>query len=261
MKKIPIKTLSAMYAGLIGLGMVSTASAALLGRLPATPGGTNYQAYYDNVANLTWLADANYAKTSGYAAANANWLSGSSTTTNTITAGGWMGWAAANTWAANLTVDGVGGWRLPTTLEPDASCSNVYKTDGSLSYQTGCTGSEMGNLYSNVLGGVAKDDLTTTHNANYNLFSNVNVSNVNVGVDGFDLFWSATEYAPDTTNTAWLFLMSVDLQSVGDKAYGLAAWAVHSGDVSAVPVPAAGWLFGSGLFGLIGVVRRKHANA
>ena len=30
-------------------------------------------------------------------------------------------------------------------------------------------------------------------------------------------------------------------------------------DVSAVPVPAAVWLFGSGLLGLIGVARRKHA--
>ncbi len=30
--------------------------------------------------------------------------------------------------------------------------------------------------------------------------------------------------------------------------------------VSAVPVPAAVWLFGSGLLGLIGVARRKRAN-
>ncbi|MCP4042838.1 MAG: VPLPA-CTERM sorting domain-containing protein, partial [Gammaproteobacteria bacterium] len=31
-----------------------------------------------------------------------------------------------------------------------------------------------------------------------------------------------------------------------------------SGDVSAVPVPAAVWLFGSGLIGLLGVARRKR---
>ena len=30
-------------------------------------------------------------------------------------------------------------------------------------------------------------------------------------------------------------------------------------DVSAVPVPAAVWLFGSGLVGLVGVARRKKA--
>jgi hypothetical protein len=34
-----------------------------------------------------------------------------------------------------------------------------------------------------------------------------------------------------------------------------------SADVSAVPVPAAVWLFGSGLLGLVGVARRKKAQA
>lgn len=45
---------------------LETANAELLGRLPATPGGTDYQAYYDTEADLTWLADANYAQTSGF---------------------------------------------------------------------------------------------------------------------------------------------------------------------------------------------------
>ena len=30
-------------------------------------------------------------------------------------------------------------------------------------------------------------------------------------------------------------------------------------EVSAVPVPAAAWLFGSGLIGLVGLARRKQA--
>ncbi len=49
------------------------------------------------------------------------------------------------------------------------------------------------------------------------------------------------------------------LQTSISKNYGY-GWAVHSGDVSTVPVPAAVWLFGSGLLGLIGVARRKRAN-
>ena len=37
-------------------------------------------------------------------------------------------------------------------------------------------------------------------------------------------------------------------------------WSMHlEGTVSAVPVPAAVWLFGSGLIGLIGIARRKKA--
>jgi len=95
--------------------MVGTADAALVSRL----GG---QAYYDDVANLTWLADANYANTSGYAAANANGLGFNSNNISAVT--GTMGWQAANAWASQLTVGGVSGWRLADTLQPDASCNS-----------------------------------------------------------------------------------------------------------------------------------------
>jgi hypothetical protein len=41
---------------------------------------------------------------------------------------------------------------------------------------------------------------------------------------------------------------------------GVTAYNLHlAGTVSSVPVPAAAWLFGSGLLGLIGVARRKKA--
>ena len=52
------------------------------------------------------------------------------------------------------------------------------------------------------------------------------------------------------------------VQGTTNKTYGAYAWAVHDGDVAAlssVPVPAAVWLFGSGLFGLLGFARRKKA--
>jgi hypothetical protein len=47
-----------LCAGVLTL-IATTSQAVLVGELPATPGGTDYQAYYDTVANLTWLADAN----------------------------------------------------------------------------------------------------------------------------------------------------------------------------------------------------------
>ena len=66
------------------LAVVSfSADAALVSRL----GGL---AYYDDVAKLTWLADANAAGTA-------------------------MIWADANAWAAGLDVAGVTGWRLSVT--------------------------------------------------------------------------------------------------------------------------------------------------
>jgi hypothetical protein len=73
------------------VSLITTPSyATLIGVLPETPGGTDYQAYYDDVADLTWLANANAA-------------------------GSTMDWAAANAWAAGLNVNGVTGWRLPDT--------------------------------------------------------------------------------------------------------------------------------------------------
>ena len=199
------------------LVLSTSANAALVGRLAATTGGTDYQAYYDDVADLTWLADAN--------------------------ANGVMNWADANNWAAGLTVNGVDGWRLADTLQPDASCDNQ---SGGASSGFDCTGSELGNLFYNVLGGSAYSSITTTHNANYGLFSNVQS----------DFYWTATEL---NTDVAWVFGMNYGNQGTDLKTYNKSVWAVQSGDVSAVPVPAAVWLFGSGLIGLVGFARRNKA--
>jgi len=220
--------LMTLSAGLFTLGMAGSADAALLGRLETAPGSGVFQAYYDDVANLTWLADANYAQTSGYAGANAN---------------GTMTWYAATTWAAQLTVGGVGGWRLPDTLVPDDSCSRQI---AGLSTGFNCTGSEMGNLFYNVLGGVTNTSITTTHNANFNLFSNVQSNG----------YWSAT-VVMILPNRAWDFNMGNGDQGIPSETSSFYGWAVQLGDVSAVPVPAAVWLFGSGLLGLIGIARRK----
>ncbi len=188
-----------------------SADAAFLSRL----GG---QAYYDDVADLTWLADANAA--------------------------GSMTWVDANNWAANLDIDGVTGWRLPTTMQPDASCSFQSNQGASFPLQGsgfGCTGSEMGNLF-NV------EDISA---AAPGPFSNVQSNG----------YWSGTEFAP-ITSLAWGFFFNDGSQSpgAGDKGNFLFAWAVQSGDVSAVPVPAAVWLFGSGLIGLMGVARRRKTT-
>jgi hypothetical protein len=142
-------------------------------------------------------------------------------------------------------VDGISGWRLPTTVQPDPNCYNQNQSAG-YSYGYNCTGSEMGHLFYNELGGVLAQSIWTTHNSNYNLFTNVQ-SNP---------YWSATEYS---ANLAWQFSTNNGAQNTVTKGdYGY-AWAVHPGDVGAVPVPAAVWLFGSGLLGLFGVARRKAA--
>lgn len=197
----------------IVLVLSTGANADLAGRLAATPGGTDYQAYYNDEANLTWLADAN--------------------------AGGAMDWWQAMSWVAGLNVGGVTGWRLPETLQPDASCSN-QDANGSFGYY--CSGSEMGNLFYNVLSNTAGGATD-----NVGPFSNYQ----------FGGYYSATENTIGSYDYVWSFNMDSGGQGFGYKIYSNSAWAVKTSDVSAVPVPAAVWLFGSGLLGLIAVARRK----
>lgn len=211
------KSILGVTCACLSLVSFNIGAVVLEGRLPNTPGGTDYQAWYDPDANLTWLADAKV--------------------------NGPMNWVDANAWAAGLDIDGVTGWRLPDTLLPDASC-NIQS--GSLSYGHNCTGSEMGNLFYNVLGGTAATSIVTSHNSNYDLFSNLQSN----------LYWSGTELAI-LTISAWAFDMNNGFQSYNGKTNNFYGWAVHTGDVSAVPVPATVWLFGSGVIGLIGIARRK----
>ncbi len=60
------------------------------------------------------------------------------------------------------------------------------------------------------------------------------------------------------SSNAWVFNFNIGSQRNLDELVSLFAWAVRSGDVSAVPVPAAVWLFGSGLIGLLGIAKRKR---
>lgn len=185
-------------------------------------------AYYDDVADLTWLADANAAGTT-------------------------MTWDVANAWVAGLNVDGVTGWRLPEVID----VGNDGETFGGNQYQGVDAGynitthSELSNMYYNVLGNIADFDIAGTVQdgglANRDPFSNLK----------WGYYWSGTAYAPQTVNNAWYFHTNSGRQSYAPKINTFYAWAVQSGDVSTVPVPAAVWLFGSGLLGLIAVAKRK----
>lgn len=111
----------------------SAASAALMDR----GGGM----IYDSQRNITWLANANYARTSGF------------------DADGLMNWSDAMQWAANLNYGGYSDWRLPMSVN---SGLNGYD----------CIGSEMCDLFYE-LGGAAGADLRQTHNDRFALFENI----------------------------------------------------------------------------------------
>lgn len=219
----------------LALGLVSgSAHAALQGRdLNGSVG--SFEAYYDTDLDITWLADANYAKTSGYHA------------------DGNMYWADANTWAVNLSlVDAVNNltydnWRLPTTLQPDASCGTQA---GGSSYGYGCTGSEMGHLFYSELGGTAGQSILTNSDSDLAKFTNF---------QAHSFYWSGTD-APNT-DAAWFFGFGNGGQSADYKDhiiyYALAVSPGDVGAVAAVPEAQTYALMLAGL-GLIGWRARRR---
>ena len=237
-----------LLLALMGFSLTSTVQAALIAR------GTDM--VYDDVNNITWASDANLFQTQ--AASNPNLVSEiiaanggvindtpnvydtvpnsgtyTLTTADFNTSTGQMSWWGAQAWANNLSLGGYTDWTLPTTV-PAVTGYNQ-------------TGSQMGDLFYNQLGGVANTSISTTHNAFYNLFSNVQ-SNV---------YWSSSEYAP-YPYLAWNFITSNGFQATTFKSFQFHAWAVRPGDVAAVPLPGAVWLFLSGLIGLMSLKLRRH---
>ena len=198
---------------------------------------------YDDVLNITWLQDANYAQTSGYVSDNK------------------MNWFDATEWAAQLEYEGYDDWRLPSARLMNAE-NPCGANDGSCDYGYNNTTSELGHMFYNNLGYDGRYDTNNNSqpnfggtNASFNdASSNTTISFTNVQ-QGF--YWSSEELLCFTLS-AWLFNFDDGLQYHFIKNYGQYSWAVRDGDVSSVPVPMAAWLFGSALIGLAGVKCRNR---
>lgn len=189
------------------------ANAALIGVLPATEGGTDWQAYYDDQLDITW---ADYSGA-------ADW--------NTI----------QNTVFANLSIAGVTGWRLPSM---DVNGDGVIVTCSATNQQA-CKDNEYDYLYSYGAGNVFGSGITSD---NPRPFSSDTVLPT--------WYWASTPYAP-RPNYYWLLNFSDGSRAGSPNDPNNYGWAVQSGNVSPVPIPAAAWLFSSGLIGLLGIARRK----
>ncbi len=248
----PTKTLLTLSL-LIGVN-ISTAEAALYDR----GGGL----IYDSDLNLTWLQDANYAKTSGF------------------DINGRMDWKSAVDWADKLVYGGYSDWRLPTIAPINSSGFQYgYSYNGTTdsSYNIVSKNSELAYMFYVELhnpahylnndaqwpNGQLNPDWTGHVSASFQDAAHGNAVDSFINLQS-DTYWTGLEYAPDPS-TAWVLSAWDGFQDINRKYYSLFAWAVRSGDVlsnpsivTAVPAPGAIWLFLSGLLGLLGF--RKHKN-
>lgn len=237
--------LSLISSGLVTCLVAGTAHAALQGRdLNGSAG--SFEAYYDTVLDITWLADANHALTSGY------------------DADGRMTWSAANVWASNLSfTDGIrtyDNWRLPTVKPIHAGVFNyAFSTNGSTDggYNISAPGSvyeysiggEMAYMYYNTLGNQGYFTLAGSLSGCYVNSSNTCLDNVGPFSNlQAELYWTDLEFAPNRVS-GWAFGMNDGNQLAGNsKVNTYYAWAVSSGDIAApVPEPETHATFLAGL--------------
>ena len=197
---------------------------------------------YDDVLDITWMQDVNYAQTSGY------------------DADGQMTWADANTWADQLSYGGYDDWRLPSAnlMNPTSPC---YADDGSCDKGYNNTTGELGHMFYNNLGNLGYRDTNGNFQSGYGVTnSSFTDGNSGASVSIVNLqnaaYWLGEEYAP-ITGLAWAFYTNRGYQWETSENDSPHSWAVRDGDVSTVPVPAAAWLFGSALAGLL-VARSKN---
>ncbi len=222
------------------------------------------EAYYDTVLGITWLHDASLAGTA-------------------------MTWEEASDSVDMLDPYGSGitGWRLPVIRFPvdgteaddfDRSYNGTedwsYNVSAPGTLYAGSTSSEMAHMFYNTLGNKSWCDPvlstvdTCVPQAGWGLTNEGPFSNI-----VSDGYWTWTLFAPDedyidSADHYWAFDLAVGDQYAlwvyGTTPIGIAAWAVHNGDVGtpvpAVPVPAAAWLLGSAL-GVLGWLRRRRLTA
>jgi hypothetical protein len=201
-------------------------------------------AYYDPYLDLTWLADANFAQTSGF------------------DADGRMNFTQANTWASGLTLFGGSDWRLPTLtpVNDTATLNFGFSNNGSTDQGTAKTGvgwgedSELGYMYYVHLG-----------NKGFYVPNDANPGSI-VEQSGFgpsntgpfanllaDFYWTDESFG----SGAWNFGFNDGFQNLNFQFEDFRAWAVHSGDLIGppaapepqnVPLP---WVAALGLGGLL----------
>lgn len=254
------KNRGGLVAGL-ALSAVTLSSTSVQASLITTEGSPFV---YDDVLNVTWLKNANLAATETFGVAG-------------ISSDGGLDWYTAKDWISAMNAANYLGfhtWRLPTATPLNGESFNyVANTNGTA--DRGYNISAPGTLYA----GSPAHELAHLF---YNSLDNKGWCAIADGpVEGCvhptpEDYWEwglvntgpfenlvANRYATGVTSTidstrAFDFDFSHGQVGTGGKGGNLYAFAMLDGNVSAVPIPSAVWLLGSGLLGLVAVGRKRR---
>ena len=191
---------------------------------------------YDDVLDITWLQDANYAKTSGYDPDGA------------------MNWYDAQDFVGELAYGDYNNWRLPSAGNATVGYNEITSELAHMFYinLNNPGGYNCPPLLYAPTGYSCESANSGLHNTSFTdaTFGGSNESFVNVEVGHY---WHSNSWVLSHYDG---FL---HLYAPLDTDIGVYIWPVHDGDIGAspVPLPAGIYLFLSGLVGL-GLMRGRN---
>lgn len=179
---------------------------------------------YDDVLNITWAQPDNTLRT----------------------------WDDAKALAAGLTLGGVSGWRLPYASVAAGEGPVQLIADCFSATELACRDNEMGYMFYYSLGGSVWQAIVDSGDPDLALFPSLQPF----------YYWSSTEY---DDYRAYEFAFEAGFNGAAEKNGGpynnlFYTWAVHEGNISPVPLPAALGLFVAGLTGLLGFAKFRNKS-
>jgi len=148
-----------------------------------------------------------------------------------------MNWTDALAWVSGLDPYGSGitGWQLASVLDSGPSGCDFAYFGTDCGYNVDTSTSPLAHMFYVTLGNKAYYDTSgMAPQPGWGLTNTARFANLKN-----DVYWTLTEYRPNTAG-AWYFDFSVGAQGTHLKPTELYAWAVHPGDVGALPTDSDG---------------------